>query len=291
MVKVIATDLDGTLLKPKRKFALVEKSNKNFIKEFYGDTVLVSGRDPKFCAKVCNSLKIQHNFIALNGAIIVKNGEVIYRQSMKKTALMNLLDYLNANYDCFEFLVFDKYDKIICYTNINSYKVKKKYLYRKLTNGRLYQTIKVNNKKVIKLLTNNTDIYKALIYIKEGIDDVANQLENKFNSHFEFFCGNHSIEISPKGVNKGQALKYLIDTTKVKYNEVFVVGDGNNDLSMFELFSNSFAIEDSSNKLKIKAKHTIKKFSDIEKYTKLNDNFNWGDTFTWIIQITQFLKF
>jgi len=86
-------------------------------------------------------------------------------------------------------------------------------------------------------------------------------------------------------------LKYLIDTTKVKYNEVFVVGDGNNDLSMFELFSNSFAIEDSSNKLKIKAKHTIKKFSDIEKYTKLNDNFNWGDTFTWIIQITQFLKF
>jgi hydroxymethylpyrimidine pyrophosphatase-like HAD family hydrolase len=72
MVKVIATDLDGTLLKPKRKFTLVEKENRKFIKNFYGDIVLNSGRQAKFCAKICNNLKIDHNFIALNGAIIVK---------------------------------------------------------------------------------------------------------------------------------------------------------------------------------------------------------------------------
>ena len=85
MKKILLFDLDGTLLKPKRKFSLVEKENRKFIKEFYGDIVLNSGRSPKFCAKICNKLKIEHNFISLNGAIIVKNGNVIYRQSMKKT--------------------------------------------------------------------------------------------------------------------------------------------------------------------------------------------------------------
>ena len=58
----------------------VDKENKKFIKDFYGDVVLVSGRSPKFCAKICNCLHIHHNFISLNGAIIVKEGKVIYLQ-------------------------------------------------------------------------------------------------------------------------------------------------------------------------------------------------------------------
>ena len=78
MVRVIATDLDGTLLTPRKKFTLVAKENKDYLKNFYGDIVLVSGRNPRFCAKICNCLKIHHNFVALNGALIVKNGNVIY---------------------------------------------------------------------------------------------------------------------------------------------------------------------------------------------------------------------
>ena len=36
MVRVIATDLDGTLLKPKKKFSLIEKENYNFGKYLSG---------------------------------------------------------------------------------------------------------------------------------------------------------------------------------------------------------------------------------------------------------------
>lgn len=274
MIRVIATDLDGTLLKPKKKFALVEKENKNYIKSFYGDVVLVSGRDPKFCAKICNTLKIEHNFVSLNGAVIVKDGKVVYRQSMKKTILLNLLEYLSENYDNYEFVIFDKYDNLTCSTNIKKSILQRRYIKHYLKNGRLHQKITISNKKTIKLLTDKTDIYKAIIYLNEGIDDIYSQLKEKFKEHFEFFSSNHSIEISPIGVNKGEALKYLIDTTKVKYEEVLVVGDGNNDISMFEIFPNSFAIDDASSKLKNKAAHIISKFSDLEKYTKLNGNFN-----------------
>lgn len=274
MVRVIATDLDGTLLKPKRKISIIEKENKNYIRNFYGDVVLVTGRDPKFCAKVCNILKIEHNFIALNGAIIVKNGNVIYRQSMKKNALSDLLEYMKDNYSNFEFVVFDKYDKITCFTDINPCRIKRKYIKHYLKNGRLHQKIKISNKKVLTILQDKTSIYKTIIYMNEGIEDTANILKSKYGEHFEFFASNHSIEISPKGVNKGLSLKYLIDSTTVKYDEVYVIGDGANDISMFEIFPNSFAITDASNKLKSKAKYSIRKISNLESYTKLNENFH-----------------
>lgn len=273
MVKVIATDLDGTLFKPRKIYSLVEKSNKKFLKNFYGDVVLVSGRAPNFCAKICNCLKIDHNFVALNGAIIVKNGKIIYKQSLKNTALLNLIDFMDENYSNYEIILFDKYDDITCYTNKNKFKWHLKTLKNKFKNGRLNEKIKLSNKKVKKLLNRNIFIYKAILYPNDGIEDIATILKEKFGEHFEFFPSNFSIEISPKGIHKGNSLKYLIDTTNISYDEVFVIGDGTNDIAMIETFPNSFAINTGSNKLKVKAKHIVNKVSDLEQYTKMNGNF------------------
>lgn len=272
MVKVIATDLDGTLLTPIKKFSLVDKKSKDYIKNFYGDIVLVSGRNPLFCAKICNCLKIHHNFIALNGAIIVKNGNAIYRQSIKKTALCALLEFIESYYNNFELMIFDKYDRLISYTPNKILKLKRKHLINRFKNVRLHQKIIVNNKKAKKILTNTTDIYKAIIY-NDNCEDMYNLLKKEFGKHFELFATKHSIEISPKGVNKGEALQYLINTTKLTNDDVLVVGDGTNDISMFNLFNNSFAMNSASNFVKSKAKNTINHFTDLSKYTKLNHNF------------------
>ena len=272
MIKVIATDLDGTLLFPKRKFSLVDKQNRNYIKNFYGDVVLVSGRNPKFCAKVCNKLKIYHNFIALNGSIIVKNGNIIYRQSMKKTVLSSLIDFLDSYYDNYEALIFDKYDNIISYSPIDPKELKKSHRRHLNKNGRLHDKIIVNMKKAKQLLSDSTDIHKVIVYSKE-CDDMALLLKEKFGDHFAFFSDNHSIEICPIGVSKGAALKYLINTTKVKENEVYVVGDSINDIPMFDIFENSFVMSKAPDFIKIHAKNSIEKFTDLEKYTKMNDNF------------------
>ena len=54
---------------------------------------------------------------------------------------------------------------------------------------------------------------------------------------------------------------------------MFVVGDSTNDISMFDLFENSFVMDSADSKVKTKAKHTISKFSDLKEYTKMNRNF------------------
>ena len=271
MVKVIATDLDGTLLKPKKPLLLIDKENKKYIKKFYGDIVIVSGRTPKFCAKICSNLKIRHNFIALNGAIIVKEGEIIFSQSMKKTALMRLFEFLKENYKDFELLLFDKYDRIINYST-NTKKTKLKNFKHAIKNVRLHDKIIVNNDKAIELLKNETEIYKAIVY-KQNCEDIYNQLKEKFRNHFEFFASSKSIEISPTNISKGASLQYLINTTKLKNDEIYVVGDGVNDISMFNKFQNSFSMESASELVKLRAKNKINKFSDLEKYTKINNNF------------------
>lgn len=272
MVKVIATDLDGTLLKPKKVLSLVERENKKYIGNFYGDVVLVSGRNPKFCAKICNCLNIQHNFIALNGAVIVKNGNVIYRQSLKKTALFALLEFIESYYDSFELMIFDKYDRIIDYSPIKKAKIRLKHLKYAIKNGRLHEKIIINNKKAENLLVNTTEIYKAIIY-SDNCDDMYNIIKKEFKAHFELFPSSHSIEISPKGVNKGNALQYLINTTNLNNDDIYVVGDSSNDIPMFNLFENSFAMDSSDAFTKTKAKYTISKFCDLNNFTKLNNNF------------------
>lgn len=272
MFKVIATDLDGTLLEPKRKFSLVDKENKACIKNFYGDTVLVSGRSPKFCAKVCNCLKIHHNFIALNGAVIVKEGNIIYTQSMKKTGLSFLLEFLNSYYAEFELIIFDKYDRIMCYSPLSKSKIKRKHLKHKLKYVRLHDKIIVSNEKVMKVLNDSTEIYKAIIYSK-NCDDMYNLISKEFKGHFSFFPTKNSIEISPMGVSKGSALQYLINTTKLNNDDVLVVGDSSNDISMFEIFKNSFVMDKAENYIKVKAKNVINKFSELRTVTTVNNNF------------------
>jgi len=102
-------------------------------------------------------------------------------------------------------------------------------------------------------------------------------LKEKFNDHFTFFYKKNAIEIVPVGINKGKALQYLISTNNIEEKDVFVVGDGPNDIPMFELFENSFAMIPCDNRLKRLAKHTINKFSDLKEYTKLDNNLHWGN--------------
>lgn len=272
MVKVIATDLDGTLLEPKKKFSLVDKENKQFIKDFYGDVVIVSGRSPKFCAKVCDCLKIHHNFVALNGAIIVKEGGVIYRQSMKKIAINTMVEFIDSYYTDYEMLIFDKYDKIYSYSPIKKSKIKFQHFKHAIKYIRLHNKIIVNNKKAKKLLNNQTEIYKIIIY-SPNCEDIVTLLKKEFKDHFNFFLTNNSIEIAPFGISKGDSLQYLINTTKLNNEDIIVVGDSSNDISLFQKFENSFVMNSADAYTKSFAKKSISKFSELRKFTKLNNNF------------------
>ena len=65
------------------------------------------------------------------------------------------------------------------------------------------------------------------------------------------------LEINPAGVNKGTALADLLRTLGLEQPQLYVAGDGGNDLPLFELSEHSFAPRDAQPRVRERASHVI----------------------------------
>lgn len=74
-------------------------------------------------------------------------------------------------------------------------------------------------------------------------EEVYRRLKERFGDRFEMVrtCP-RLIEISPAGVTKGQALRMMMEEEGVSPEEVWVFGDGENDVDMFRAAGRSFAM-------------------------------------------------
>ena len=65
-----------------------------------------------------------------------------------------------------------------------------------------------------------------------------------------------------KGVNKAYGIRLLAEKRKIALNEIAVLGDSKNDLEMFDLIEQSYAMENSHPLLKEKAGAVVKTVAD-----------------------------
>ena len=83
--KLIATDLDGTLFYPKKRFKMICKKNINFLRSRIdkGDKVIiVSGRNYEYGKKVQKIIGRNLEFVNCNGAYIQANNDVIQNKGL-----------------------------------------------------------------------------------------------------------------------------------------------------------------------------------------------------------------
>ena len=142
----------------------------------------------------------------------------------------------------------------------------KSYIKRIFRSGRYSEFFNISQKLTNTLLRDETSIYKAMIYVDKNLENIYYDLIKNFGEYFNFYLSLSSIEISPKGVSKGTALEFLIKEMGIDKSDVLVVGNDQNDLPLFEMFENSFAISNSEGLIKNKAKYVINDFAEIEKY-------------------------
>ncbi|MCD7892639.1 MAG: HAD-IIB family hydrolase [Erysipelotrichaceae bacterium] len=82
----------------------------------------------------------------------------------------------------------------------------------------------------------------------------------------------NNIEVTDIDATKGAIIKLVAKKLNIKENEVMVIGDGLNDLTMFEMFDNSVAVENSEEIIKKLAKYHVASVDNdgvgeaIEKY-------------------------
>lgn len=75
--------------------------------------------------------------------------------------------------------------------------------------------------------------------------------------------GPYSIDINPKSVSKGNGANYLSDKLGIQAQDVAVVGDSFNDLSMFKNYEHSYCMSHSDEELRKQATNTIDMFYEV----------------------------
>ena len=64
---------------------------------------------------------------------------------------------------------------------------------------------------------------------------------------------NYYCDITSLLISKGKAVQKMCEYLKLKCEEIAVIGDGENDISMFEVTDNSVAMENAMEEVKEKA--------------------------------------
>ena len=74
------------------------------------------------------------------------------------------------------------------------------------------------------------------------------------------------MEFVRKGVTKANVLKQILRESAIKDDEIMVVGDSGNDISMFRSFENSYVMKHAPEEVKKEAKFVVESVADLKKY-------------------------
>lgn len=275
-IKLLATDLDGTLFYPKRKFRAVCTKNKKFLREFIKNgnrLVLVSGRNFHICNRISKIVKAPIDMIACNGSVVLKDNKFLFDNPLD---INDVKDFLEENLSKSNVAVWtimsNKFPMILIPANINKALECFVRIYMKMQFA--YRDKFVVGKKYLDKLLNDKDakIYKlmAIYGVGKKKENLAREETNKYvdayGTKFEVLWSKEAIEFMKKGVNKSNALKKFINVLKIEDDAVAVVGDSGNDIPLFEAFDNSFVMAQAPDEVKQKAKTEIKGVYCIKDY-------------------------
>ncbi|MEY8469049.1 Cof-type HAD-IIB family hydrolase [Faecalibaculum rodentium] len=271
MLKAIIMDMDGTLLAP-GDHILPETKQKLLELERQGVTlILASGRSYTRLLPYADQLDMAAN----GGYLIEVDGISLYDMGAGEREVLRRMDpseirevytdlmHLNCEAQaCFDDGFFDYFDEDI--------RRKKEQLRKErnlpddfpwtagpwdwladLRSGYPNQTFVHSAEEI------NRPINKIqLMQDEDKIREIYDFLIRKYGDRFEIFrtCP-RQLEILPKGYSKGKTLKRLMEMKGWNKDEVVAFGDGENDVSMFEVVDDSFAMANARDFVKAKARY------------------------------------
>ncbi|QCX32875.1 HAD family hydrolase [Caloramator sp. E03] len=244
MIKLIATDLDGTLLNDKGE---IDKKLINILKVLKSKDIKFVPTSGRLYSTLCRNFKDYGSdliIVAINGAIIQynNNGKVIYENSIDREicfeSVKALID-LNMDIEIY----------ITC-KNSNYLLRQNKELIEKFAISDADMAFIENyydiNEDIFKI-----GIFKTSGFTKEEIDKIKIATDNRFEYAVS---GNVWLDITNKEVNKGNAIKILQNIFDIKKEETLVFGDYYNDISMFKRAYYSYAMANAPHDVKAKAR-------------------------------------
>jgi Cof subfamily protein (haloacid dehalogenase superfamily) len=264
--KVIALDLDQTIMSEKGEITPRTLSAINTIIEKGVDVVFITGRPPRWMFEV---EKIFNSGIALiaNGAISydLADQKIIEVKNISTVDQKKIIENIRNTNKLLYFAV----------EQISGFRREKGYVPRWDDGIDLHPC-----DDILERIDEGT--YKILVKSEspqDSPDDLLSQIKKAIQDSGEAtYCneGLALIEISSKYVNKGEALKKYCESKQVKQSEVVAIGDSVNDFPMFEWAEHSWIMESGNKVGRNVAKYIAPNFADDGAAQVIESIINYG---------------
>ena len=245
MVKLLAVDMDGTCLTSKKKIsertmsALKQAADKGII------VVPITGRSLDCLPRQLINESFYRYVILSNGARIfdVKSKKTLYSTLIpKKTAISLLMEGKKYGLGLTAHV---KNKNIIEGTSLY---LKGRLLYKKDAKDAIKTKNIVNTIKDL-----NGDVEEIqLFFFNEKAEKNTRKIVRE-NPDFSASFGRIYVEMYNKATSKGVALRTLADILGISKSEIMSIGNGENDLTMFEESGIKIAVDNAELCLKAKA--------------------------------------
>ncbi len=228
MIKLIASDIDGTLLQHGAKsfepelFDVIRK-----LKEKGIIFVAASGRHYENIVSLFEEVKDEILYVADNGSMYTVNGELHIPEVHSRELVEELLEVVRDDEQC-----------EIAFSCAGS-------LYVESDNQAYIDEMKEELDVIVTedFLALNKDVINVSLCGVNGTDKIAEKYERLFGEKAHVVTsGSWWMDIMPFGVNKGSALQHLIEDLGIKPEECVAFGDQWNDAEMLKLVGQSYAM-------------------------------------------------
>lgn len=269
MIKCLVSDVDGTLfLDLDPPTGIIENRTIQRIQELTQSGVrfvMASGRDHLTAHYLESKLNVKVDGIGQNGGVIMIDNEVLVSFPIDESIVQALCAlYQKTNYDINILFIDDRGHHVLARTSGWLYDAFKLMLKRKEITH-LYEASVVEYREhdkypfVKAVITCNT-LEDRDAFTQEMVDHLVGY------SYDWFYSSPQYIEIMSKNVNKGTGVLHLAKVLNLKLDEIAVVGDSYNDISMFKVTPHSFAMDHGDAKVKEEANFIVSKVDDVVDY-------------------------
>ena len=238
MIKLIASDLDGTLLQndaqelTPRAIELIRRLTEKGIR-----FVAASGRQYDNEVRLFEPIRDKISYIAENGSLCIHEGRVISRTVIERGLVRRIIDEVKEN-GAFELLI-SREDACFIENNDPDFVNHIVNVMKNMT--QIVDDVRNVQGQIVKLAVCNR---------KDGshiVERYLHSLREKFGSEIQVVTsGNIWIDFIAPGTNKGTALLKLLEELRIRPEECMAFGDQYNDVEMLQAVGISYSMANSA---------------------------------------------
>ena len=218
MIKMIATDIDGTILKWGLDFSPAMKSCVKRLKEAKVKMVLVTGRMHCAALPVAKELGLETPIISYQGGLIkTYEGETLFQENLNSDYAKEIIKWARENNIHINLYLDDKLFVDI----VKSY-----------TDGKFIDYTVCNFDDLE--ITNVNKILAIDLTDPEKVTGWVNLLREKYPDLYIVKSTPYFCEIGSKDAKKSKGVQFLCHMWGIKPEDVLTIGDQNNDIDLVQ---------------------------------------------------------